>query len=59
MKRNMQFQVDVFPTGSAAPAQPPPASDNTPEKFEKFMREEIARQGALADLSGQKIAQPK
>ena len=24
----MQFQVDVFPTGSPAPAQPQPASDN-------------------------------
>ena len=35
---------------------PPPAADNTPEKFDKFMREEIARQGELAEMSGQKIA---
>ena len=24
---------------------PPPAADNTPEKFDKFMRDEIGRQG--------------
>ena len=34
---------------------PPPADENTPEKFDKFMREEIARQGELAELSGQKL----
>jgi tripartite-type tricarboxylate transporter receptor subunit TctC len=38
---------------------PPPADENTPEKFDKFMREEIARQGVLAELSGQKLATPK
>ena len=39
---------------------PPPASDNMPEKFDAYMREEVARQGVLAELSGQKIAaQPK
>jgi tripartite-type tricarboxylate transporter receptor subunit TctC len=38
---------------------PPPADENTPEKFDKFMREEIGRQGALAELSGQKLATPK
>jgi tripartite-type tricarboxylate transporter receptor subunit TctC len=35
---------------------PPAASDNTPEKFDAYMREEVARQGVLAELSGQKIA---
>ena len=35
-----------------------PAGENTPEKFEAFMRQEIARQGAYADLSGQKLATP-
>jgi hypothetical protein len=34
---------------------PPPAAENTPEKFEKFMRNEIARQGDMAELSGQKL----
>ena len=39
---------------------PPPAAENTPEKFEKFMRDEIARQGEMAESSGQKLApQPK
>jgi tripartite-type tricarboxylate transporter receptor subunit TctC len=39
---------------------PPPAADNTPDKFTAFMREEIARQGELAKLSGQALpAQPK
>jgi tripartite-type tricarboxylate transporter receptor subunit TctC len=38
---------------------PPPAADNTPEKFDKFIRDEIARQGLLAELTGQKIAPPK
>ena len=33
----------------------PPASENTPEKFDAFMRQEIARQGVYADLSGQKL----
>jgi len=44
---------------SALGMAPPPASDNTPEKFETFMREEIARQGELAELSGQKFAPQK
>ena len=30
----------------------PPAAENTPEKFDKFMREEIARQGELAEHVG-------
>ena len=38
---------------------PPPAADNTPEKFEKFIRDEIARQGELAELTGQKITPPR
>jgi tripartite-type tricarboxylate transporter receptor subunit TctC len=39
---------------------PPPAAENTPEKFDKFMREEIARQGEMAEQSGQKLKpQPK
>ena len=29
-----------------------PAADNTPEKFDKFMRDEIVRQGEMAKLSG-------
>jgi tripartite-type tricarboxylate transporter receptor subunit TctC len=38
---------------------PPPANENTPEKFDKFMREEVARQGVLAEMSGQKLVMPK
>ena len=30
-----------------------------PEKFDKFIRDEIARQGVLAELTGLKIAPPK
>jgi tripartite-type tricarboxylate transporter receptor subunit TctC len=49
-----EFKKRMIALGMA----PPPAAENTPEKFEKFMREEIARQGELAELSGQKIAAP-
>jgi len=38
---------------------PPPVADNTPVKFDKFMREEIARQGEMAEMSGQKLAPQK
>jgi len=38
---------------------PPPASENTPEKFDKFMRDEVARQGVLAEMSGQKLKAPQ
>jgi len=37
---------------------PPPAAENTPEKFTTFMRDEIARQGVYAELSGQKLGTP-
>jgi tripartite-type tricarboxylate transporter receptor subunit TctC len=38
---------------------PPSASDNTPEKYDAFMREETKHQGELAKLSGQALpAQP-
>jgi hypothetical protein len=38
---------------------PPPAADNTSEKFDKFMRDEIARQDVLAEPTGLKLAPPK
>ena len=50
-----QFKKPMAELGMA----PPPAADNTPEKFDKFMRDEIARQGVLAELTGQKLAPPK
>jgi tripartite-type tricarboxylate transporter receptor subunit TctC len=50
-----QFKKPMAELGMA----PPPAADNTPEKFDKFMREEIARQGILAELTGQKITPPR
>jgi tripartite-type tricarboxylate transporter receptor subunit TctC len=50
-----QFKKPMAELGMA----PPPAADNTPEKFDKFVRDEIARQGVLAELTGQKIAPPK
>jgi tripartite-type tricarboxylate transporter receptor subunit TctC len=37
---------------------PPPAAENTPEKFDKFMRDEVARQGEMAEQSGQKLVPP-
>jgi tripartite-type tricarboxylate transporter receptor subunit TctC len=50
-----QFKKPMAELGMA----PPPAADNTPEKFDKFMRDEIARQSVLAELTGQKLAPPK
>ena len=38
---------------------PPPAAENTPEKFDKFMRDEIARQGELAEHVGAEAAPQK
>jgi tripartite-type tricarboxylate transporter receptor subunit TctC len=50
---NEVVQSDQFKTRMAALGMaPPPAADNTPEKFEQFMHAEIARQGELAKLSG-------
>jgi tripartite-type tricarboxylate transporter receptor subunit TctC len=57
---NEVVQSDVFKTRMAALGMaPPPLSENTPEKFDKFMREEIVRQGVLAEMTGQKLAAPK
>ena len=57
---NEVVQSDAFKKRMAALGMaPPPAADNTPEKFDTFMREEIARQGELAEMSGQKIAPQK
>jgi tripartite-type tricarboxylate transporter receptor subunit TctC len=54
------LQTDTFKKPMAVLGMaPPPAADNTPEKFDKFMRDEIARQGAFAELTGQKLAPPK
>ena len=53
-------QSDEFKRRMAALGMaPPPAADNTPEKFDTFMREEIARQGELAEMSGQRISRRK
>jgi tripartite-type tricarboxylate transporter receptor subunit TctC len=48
---NAVVQSDVFksrmePLGMAAP----PAADNTPEKYDAYMRAEVARQGEIAKL---------
>ena len=58
---NEVVQSDEFKKRmSALGMAPPPAADNTPEKFDKFMREEVARQGEMAEQSGQKLKpQPK
>ena len=57
---NEVLQTDKFKKPMAALGMaPPPAADNTPEKFEKFIRDEIARQGVLAELTGLKIMPPK
>jgi putative tricarboxylic transport membrane protein len=57
---NEVLQTDTFKKPMAELGMaPPPAADNTPEKFDKFMRDEIARQGVLAELTGQKLVPPK
>lgn len=57
---NEVLQTDTFKKPMAELGMaPPPAADNTPEKFDKFMRDEIGRQGVLAELTGQKLAPPK
>jgi len=38
---------------------PPSANENSPEKYDAFMREEVAHQGELAKLSGQALATPQ
>jgi tripartite-type tricarboxylate transporter receptor subunit TctC len=56
---NDVVQSEAFKTRMAALGMAPPLlADNTPERFEAFLREEIVRQGQLAELSGQKITQP-
>jgi tripartite-type tricarboxylate transporter receptor subunit TctC len=55
---NQAVQSDLFKKRMAELGMaPPPAAENTPENFDKFMRDEIARQGVLAEMSGQKITQ--
>jgi tripartite-type tricarboxylate transporter receptor subunit TctC len=57
---NEVLQTDAFKKPMAELGMAPvPAAENTPEKFDKFMRDEIARQGVLAELTGQKIAPAK
>jgi len=57
---NEVVQSDTFKKRMAELGMaPPPLSENTPEKFDKFMREEVARQGVLAEMSGQKLVAPK
>ena len=49
-------QTDVFKKRMAELGMAlPPAAENTPEKYDAFMRDEIARQGEIAELSGQKL----
>ena len=56
---NEVVQSDAFKKRMAELGMaPPPAAENTPEKFDQFMRDEIARQGEMAELSGQKLAAP-
>jgi hypothetical protein len=57
---NEVLQTDRFKKPMAELCMaPPPSADNTPERFDKFMRDGIARQGPLAELTGQKLAPPK
>ena len=58
MVQSAEFKKRMLVLGMAAP----PAAENTPEKFDKFMRDEVARQGEMAEQSGQKLKpqpQPK
>jgi tripartite-type tricarboxylate transporter receptor subunit TctC len=52
--QSAEFKKRMLVLGMA----PPPAAENTPERFDKFMREEIARQGEMAEQSGQKLKPP-
>ena len=57
---NEVLQTDTFKKPMAELGMAPPAAaDNTPEKFDKFMRDEIGRQGVLAELTGKTLAPPK
>ncbi len=56
---NVAVQSDVFKSrmgelGMAAP----PLAENTPEKYDAFMRAEIARQGEFAKLTGHALPAP-
>ena len=55
---NDVVQSDAFKSRMAALGMaPPPAADNTPEKYDAFLRQEIVRQGQLAALA--KAASPE
>ena len=57
-KLNEVVQSDAFKARMAALGMTvPPASDNTPAKYDAFIREEIVRQGELAKLA--KAASPE
>src|SRR3954470_4481457 len=53
--QSAEFKKRMPVLGMAAP----PAAENTPEKFDKFMRDEVARQGDMAEQSGQKLKPQK
>ena len=53
---NEVVQSDDFKKRMAALGMSaPPAAENTPAKYDAYMRSETARQGELAELSGQKL----
>ena len=54
MVQSAEFKKRMLVLGMA----PPAAAENTPEKFDKFMRDEVARQGEMAEQSGQKLKPP-
>ena len=53
--RPRQFKKPMAELGMA----PPPPSENTPEKFDAYMRHEIERQGEYAKLSGLPLHTPQ
>ncbi|MEW6454563.1 MAG: tripartite tricarboxylate transporter substrate binding protein [Pseudomonadota bacterium] len=51
---NAVVQSDLFKKRMAELGMaPPPAAENTPEKYDAYIREEIVKQGEIAKLSGQ------
>jgi len=51
---NAVVQSDAFKKRMAALGMaPPPEAENTPEKYETYLREETVRQGEVAKLTGQ------
>ncbi len=57
-KLNEVVQSDLFKSRMAELGMSVPA-DNTPEKYDAYMRQEIIKQGEVAKLTGQALPAPE